>query len=74
MKKKVLGIAKSKVRHFDKRIYCGWLTPSEFLALVDEGIQPRREDDVAFAKKWKEKGRSDPSWFYFQLGKVTLEQ
>lgn len=71
MKNKTLDIAKSKVRSFYKRTYCGHLTPSEFLALVKAGIQASPAD-ISDAERYKSKGDSSPSWYYFQLGKVDL--
>lgn len=75
MKERTLRIAKSKVKlfHGKTRSYCGCLTPSEFLALVEIGVVAK-EYDISNAKLWKKRGESNPSWYYFRLGKVMLDQ
>lgn len=54
-------------RHF-KRTWCGYLTPSEFLALVKEKIQPRDKHDIERAKQYAQVGDGSPAWYYFELG------
>ena len=71
MKHEIVNIAKAKIRLFDKKTYCGCLTPSEFLALAKAGVRARKED-IAKATRYKQKGDSSPSWYYFELGRLEL--
>jgi hypothetical protein len=61
-----------KIKRFDKDVWCGYLTPSEILTLVDNGIQVQDHDEwmINYAKEKKKKGECHQTWFYFKLGKL----
>ena len=76
MNKKVLDIAIAKAKHFDGRVWCGAFTPSEILALVEDGARPEHPEHWDYDKKYLEdkikKGICYQSWFYFQKEILNL--
>jgi hypothetical protein len=55
-----------KSRRYHKRIWVGYLTPSEILALLESGAKinsPSYAEE--HAKERKEKGECSSVWFYF---------
>jgi hypothetical protein len=56
------------MRYYDQ--WCGCLTPSEILALVENGICDYDETWIDYAKQMRAKGDCSPFWFYFKLGKL----
>jgi len=61
--------AMRKLRHYSGRIWVGYLTPVEILALLAAGIQPNPADKhkVEVARQDKATGASTPTWFYCVL-------
>lgn len=39
-----------KIQHHDEEVWCGYLTPCEYLALVDAGAKPPSEVDAVMEK------------------------
>jgi len=73
-KERHLANAKRKVRHFHERRYCGCFIPMEVISLVDiGGIYNYDQQTYDYALKLKANGESGRMWFYFELGKLTLE-
>jgi len=74
-----LRSALSKVRHISGREWGGHLTPSEILALVEDGVKPSMQSPdvvesfkgkVGMAEQDKRSGDGRGSWFYFSLGRT----
>jgi hypothetical protein len=76
MKNGNLDRAGRKVQHFYKREWCGYLTPSEALAILDDGAQPT--NNTLYQREHllekKKKGDCRPQWFYFQPSKAQMER
>lgn len=72
--KRILNCAKSKVKHIYKREWCGFLTPCEIIALCGAGVHPRNKYSIEYAQRDKDAGESRSTWFYFQIGKLNLDQ
>lgn len=68
--------AERKIRRFDKREWCGCLTPSEAIAILDDGAQ--QHSSVMYQREYlqslKDKGISQPNWFYFYPSKAQMER
>ena len=47
-----------------EKMWCGYLTPLEILALNDIGVVCN-ERDIDLAIDWKHRGISNGHWFYF---------
>jgi hypothetical protein len=76
MKKKridIVTINKCKIFSYDR--WCGYLTPTEILSLVDYGIEIDKFNEwvVNNAKKNKKIGISNPTWFYFKPNEDFLQ-
>jgi hypothetical protein len=65
----ILAVAKRKLRHFNGKVFVGYLTPAEVLALCDAGARPRESWAVASATADVRAGRSGCCWGYFTLPK-----
>lgn len=68
--------AERKVRRLNKREWCGYLTPSEMLALVQDGARPTPNNQTMYDYhlERRERGESSPSWFYFYPSKEQLQR
>ncbi len=66
-------IKKLKTSDYRRRQYGGCLTPVEIIELCDNGAQPNDKHWVERAKEQKEKGISNPQWFYCSLNKELTE-
>lgn len=61
-----LGVARAKVHQFSGRTWCGYLTPSEILALIKAGAKPDCNNlEILWIQAKKDSGDSRPGWFYF---------
>lgn len=56
------ALKKSKPFH---NCWCGYLTPSEIVALVKDGHRAKHEPWVDYAKEKMKRGESNPTYFYF---------
>lgn len=64
----MLSRAIRKCRHFDKRVWCGYLTPSEFVTLHHHGyILPTTDQGLRQALDAVAKGHSNSRWYYFTV-------
>lgn len=63
--------AERKVKQHHKRQWCGVLTPSEALAILDDGAQEHQSSMYhrEYLQDKKDKGDSRPQWFYFYPSK-----
>ena len=70
-----LGRALGKVKHYHADQWCGYLTPSEILALLEAGAMATSGSgwEIAWAKRKKDSGESRPTWFYFSPRKELRE-
>lgn len=69
--------AERKIRQFsDTKQWCGCLTPSEALALLDDGGKEHQSVmyQRAYLTEKKNKGDCRPSWFYFFPSKKQMER
>lgn len=74
-KNRILNCAKNKIRKFDQYTWVGHLTPVEIVELSKSGIiiNEQQKFQVEHAKSKIREGRSEPSWFYFKIGKLALD-
>lgn len=67
--------AERKIRHYYKQEWCGYLTPSEAIALIDDGARPI--DNTLYLRQYiqarKDNGESRPGWFYFFPSKEQMK-
>lgn len=68
--------AERKVRQYFKREWVGYLTPSEALAILDDGATeyPSSLYQREYLQGKKGKGDSAPQWFYFFPSKAQQER
>lgn len=76
MNKGNLRRAESKIRQYDKDEWGGCLTPSEALAILDDGARERykKYSQREYLQSRKDKGDSEPTWFYFLASKAQQER
>ena len=60
------GVALSKIKHHYENIWCGYVTPSEAVALMRNGAIAENHYE-SYMKGRMSKGDSKPSWFYFKI-------
>ena len=70
MNKHLISALKKVHRHY-KDEWVGYLIPNEIVALFEDGakINEFQRENIEFAKERKAKGKCNPVWFYFKLGK-----
>lgn len=63
----------AKVGHHDGSVYCGYLTPSEIVALHENHyVQPAPGSKLSdWVCKKRDTGQSNPMWHYFLIRKGT---
>ncbi len=68
--------AERKIRQFQGRQWVGYLTPSEALAILDDGASEPHQHHTwrEYLQKEKDKGSSAPQWFYFIPSKAQQER
>ncbi len=69
--------AESKISRFsDTPQWCGYLTPSEALALLDDGGRegPSSMDKRKYFQEKRDSGDSAPQWFYFFPSKTQCKR
>lgn len=72
MKSRNYLVALSKVKQFaNTNEFCGCMTPSEAIALLDRGAKATGHYED-YMRKRKKLGDSSPSWFYFIPSKELL--
>lgn len=71
-----LDRALAKVKHYPhlNNQWGGYLTPSEFVALVDAGATPAHAADVDWDRKYMAAGNCRPRWRYFYPDKAMTIQ
>lgn len=68
--------AYAKVKHHSKRVWCGYLTASEVVAIVGAGAKPEASNThiVERARTAVAEGEAKPTWFYFTPSKEMLDR
>ncbi len=56
----------------DTAQWCGYFTPSEILALVEDGHRAACASDVDGARERAAAGHGNPQWFYFYATGQTV--
>jgi hypothetical protein len=64
-----LARALAKCQHRVRNAWHGYLTPSEYLALLENGAKPDVGRDADWAKERAASGDSNPCWVYFTVGR-----
>lgn len=67
-----LDRALRKVTHHRAGVWCGYLTPSEILAVIDAGAVITNDWKLDWIKEDVRKGQCRPTWFYFTPRKQLL--
>lgn len=59
--------AERKVKHFSGREWCGYLTPSEVLAIIADGARlvNDHKGTLQYVQSEVDRGISNPRWTYF---------
>lgn len=71
-KDRALRVTLSKVKHYDGRQWCGYLTPMEIESLCYIGIKADARD-LDRADQKRDNGEGGGEWFYFYPGPALLE-
>jgi hypothetical protein len=68
--------AERKIRQFQGKQWVGYLTPSEALAILDDGATQHQSEmyQREYLQGQKDKGSSAPQWFYFFPSKAQQER
>ncbi len=70
-----LRSAEIKIKQLaDTRRWCGYLTPSEALAMLDDGAKPERSTIKQYLEEQKQAGSSNPTWFYFYPSREQMNR
>ena len=64
-----LARAIAKCQHRVRNAWSGYLTPAEYLALLENGAKPDVGCDLNWAKERVAAGESNPRWVYFTVGR-----
>jgi len=76
MKTGNLQRALRKSKKFYDQTWCGYFTPSEIIALVEDGAKPDlgSQYQIPYTRECIKKGDCSRSWFYFYLGKTKPDK